>query len=320
MSDVTTTNRKGPAIGEYLNRYGIFLFLAALIAVGGLISPSFVGPGNVKNMLVQLAPLGIVTIGQAFVIISRGLDLSVASVMATAAVMTSLFSAGNESAPLILLSALGIAICTGMVNGLLVTKRTVSPFLATLATAIMLQGIRFWLTSGAPSGNIPPIFKRIGAGGIGAVPISLIFFALVAVVTWVVLHRSLYGRKLYIVGGNPVAGRLVGFNSDLVTIGAYVICSVLAALAGLMLAGFAGVVDNFVGQGFELDSIVAAVIGGVALSGGRGGIPGAVVGAAILIAVFNLVLLIGAPVQFQIIIKGVVIVLAAAFYVKNSKT
>ncbi|MCR9122549.1 MAG: ABC transporter permease [Phyllobacteriaceae bacterium] len=319
MSGATQTG--APAFGgEFFARYGIYLFLALLIAGGGLISPSFVSAGNINNMLVQLAPLGIVVIGQAFVIISRGLDLSVASVMATAAVMTSLYTSDNSSAPLIVASALAVALATGLVNGLLVTKRNVSPFLATLATAIMLQGIRFWLTSGAPSGNIPPLFKQIGAGSLGGVPISLVIFLVIAVVFWVVLHRSAYGRALYIVGGNPIAGRLVGLSSDRVIIVAYMISSTLAATAGLILAGFAGVVDNFVGRGFELDSIVAAVIGGVALSGGRGGIAGAVVGAAILIAIFNLVLLIGAPVQFQIIIKGAVIVLAAAFYVKKSKS
>lgn len=319
MSGATQTSI--PAFGgEMFARYGIYLFLALLIVGGGLISPSFVSAGNINNMLVQLAPLGIVVIGQAFVIISRGLDLSVASVMATAAVMTSLYTSDNSSAPVIVLSALAIALATGLVNGLLVTKRNVSPFLATLATAIMLQGIRFWLTSGAPSGNIPPLFKQIGAGNVAGVPISLVIFLIIAVVFWFILHRSAYGRALYIVGGNPIAGRLVGLSSDRVIIIAYIISSLLAATAGLILAGFAGVVDNFVGRGFELDSIVAAVIGGVALSGGRGGIPGAVVGAAILIAIFNLVLLIGAPVQFQIIIKGAVIVVAAAFYVKKSKS
>lgn len=305
--------------GEFVSRYGIYLFLVALMVVGGLISSSFVSAGNLNNMLVQLAPLGIVVIGQSFAIISRGLDLSVASVMATAAVTTSLFTADNGSGPLILLSALAIAVATGLVNGLLVTKRSVSPFLATLATAIMLQGIRFWLTSGAPSGNVPPIFKWIGAGRVAGVPVPLVIFMAIAAAFWVLLHRSIYGRWLYIVGSNAVTGRLVGIPSDRVIIIAYVISSSLAAIAGLMLAGFAGVVDNFVGAGFELDSIVAAVIGGVALSGGRGGIPGAVAGAAILVAIFNLVLLIGAPVQLQIIIKGLVIVLAAAFYVKKTK-
>jgi ribose/xylose/arabinose/galactoside ABC-type transport system permease subunit len=139
------------------------------------------------------------------------------------------------------------------------------------------------------------------------------------VIFWLLLHRSLFGRQLYIVGGNPVAAELVGIRPDRVVIATYVISGLMAAIAGLILAGFAGVVDNNIGRGFELDSIVAAVIGGVALSGGRGGVPGALTGAAILVAIFNLVLLIGAPVQVQMIIKGAVIVVAAAFYVKRRR-
>lgn len=309
-----------PPVMTRLGSWGIYIFLVVLVVIGGLISPAFVAPANLSNMLVQLAPLGIVVIGQCFVILTRGLDLSVASVMATSAITTTLYTSDNTSAPLILLSALVLAVGTGLVNGLLVTKRAVSPFLATLATAIMLEGIRFALTSGAPSGNIPQIFKTLGNGHLLGIPSSLFVFGFVALAFWVLLHRSSFGRQIYIVGGNPLAGRLVGIAADRVIILAYVISSSLAALAGLLLAGFAGVADNFVGRGFELDSIVAAVMGGVALSGGRGGIPGAVAGAAILVAIFNLVLLIGAPIQFQTIIKGTVIIVAAAFYVQRPKT
>ncbi len=300
-------------------RHGVILFLALLLVVGGLLQPSFLGAGNLTNMLLQLAPLLLVVIGQTFVIISRGLDLSVASVMATAAVFTTLFSTDNGAALKIVALALLVGAVVGVVNGFLVTKRNVSPFLATLATAIMLQGIRFALTSGAPSGNIPPIFKTIGTGRVYGVPISVGIAVVVAVLFGILLHKMAYGRRLLIVGGNPMAGRLVGINPDRTVIWSYVISGGLAALAGLTLAGFAGVVDNNVGRGFELDSIVAAVIGGVALSGGRGTILGAICGAAILVAVFNLVLLVGAPIQFQIIIKGAVIVLAAAFYVRRTR-
>lgn len=309
---------RGP-LRARLARHGILLFLALLLAIGGLLSPSFLSPGNLTNMLLQLAPLLLVVVGQAFVIIARGLDLSVASIMATVAVLTTLFAPMNAMAPLVMLLALLVGLATGLLNGLLVTKRNVSPFLATLATAIMLQGIRFALTAGAPSGNMAPVFKTIGTGRFLGLPISAYVAAALAVGFWLLLHRMAYGRRLLIVGGNPMAARLVGIDPDRTTIAAYLISGALAALAGLMLAGFAGVVDNNVGRGFELDSIVAAVIGGVALSGGRGTIHGAIAGAAILVAVFNLVLLLGAPIQVQIIIKGLVILLAAAFYVRRAR-
>jgi ribose transport system permease protein/inositol transport system permease protein len=300
-----------------LSAYALPIFLVALIAVSGIVSPAFLSGSNISNMLLQVAPLGIVVIGQAFVIILRGLDLSVASVMATAAVIATGFSGQNSDVLPIVLIAVGIGVATGLVNGLLVTKRSVSPFLATLATMIVLQGFRFAYTQGAPSGNVPPLFRQIGSATWHGLPYNMMLMLVLAVVFGVLLSRSRFGREVYITGGNPTTARLLGINADRVTVIGYIISGALAAVAGLVLSGYVGIVDNWVGRGFELDSIVAAVMGGISLSGGRGGIAGGLFGAAILVVVFNAVLLFGLPVQLQIIIKGIVIVLAAAFYVRR---
>ncbi len=300
-----------------LSAYALPIFLVALIAVSGIVSPAFLSGSNISNMLLQVAPLGIVVIGQAFVIILRGLDLSVASVMATAAVIATGFSGQNSDVLPIVLIAVGIGVATGLVNGLLVTKRSVSPFLATLATMIVLQGFRFAYTQGAPSGNVPPLFRQIGSATWHGLPYNMMLMLVLAVVFGVLLSRSRFGREVYITGGNPTTARLLGINADRVTVIGYIISGALAAVAGLVLSGYVGIVDNWVGRGFELDSIVAAVMGGISLSGGRGGIAGGLFGAAILVVVFNAVLLFGLPVQLQIIIKGIVIALAAAFYVRR---
>lgn len=298
--------------------YGIYIALVGLVLLSAVISPTFLRPGNVSNMLLQFAPLGVVVIGQAMVILVRGLDLSVASVMATAAVVATSFSGQNQDAGWIVLLALAMGAAVGLTNGLLITKRNVSPFLATLSTMIVLQGLRFAYTQGAPSGNVPPVFRVIGSQLIYGVPYNILVLMIVAFGACLALGWSTFGRRVYITGGNPVTATLVGINSDRITIICYVTCGALAALAGLMLSGFVGVVDNWVGKGFELDSIVAAVIGGVALSGGRGTIPGALAGAAILVVVFNAAILVGLPIEFQIVIKGLVIVAAAAFYVRRT--
>jgi ribose/xylose/arabinose/galactoside ABC-type transport system permease subunit len=300
---------------DLLRRYGIFVFLVFLVAVSGVLSPTFLRPDNVVNMLVQFAPLGIVVIGQVFVILVGGLDLSVASVMATAAVIATAFDGTDASAPAIFGATFVMCLCAGLLNGLLVTKRQVSPFLATFATAVVLQGIRFAYTQGSPSGNVPPLFHTMGTGTLGGAPVSVLMLAVCAVVFGVLLHLSTFGRRVYMVGGNAESARLVGVSPDLVRIVCYVISALLAGVAGLALSGFVGIVDNWVGRGFELDSIVAAVMGGLALSGGRGSLPGGLAGAAILVIVFNIVLLIGMPVQAQIIVKGVIIIGASACYV-----
>jgi ribose/xylose/arabinose/galactoside ABC-type transport system permease subunit len=316
--DASAPSQHSTKAKDIIRDYGIHLVLLVLIVITALISPQFLASRNISNMLLQAAPLGIVVIGQVLVILVRGLDLSVASVMATAAVVATSFNGQDSDALAVFAVAIAIGLATGLVNGLLITKRSVSPFLATLATLTLLQGMRFAYTQGAPSGNVPPVYRVLGSQLYYGIPFNMIILAALTIVFSLLLHKSTFGRRIYITGGNPVTARLVGINADRVTIACYVISGGLAALAGLILSGFVGIVDNWVGRGFELDSIVAAVMGGVALSGGRGSIIGGLLGTAILVVVFNAVLMIGFPVQLQFIIKGLVIIVAAAFYVRRS--
>jgi ribose/xylose/arabinose/galactoside ABC-type transport system permease subunit len=298
-------------------RYGIAAALPLLFLLGGVMSPAFISRGNLSNLLLQFAPLAIVAMGQSLVMIVRGLDLSVASMMATAAVIATGFSGADRDVVAIVSMAMIVAIAVGLLNGLLVTKRQVSPFLATLATMILLQGFRFAYTQGAPSGNVPPFLRVIGSGKFYGVPYNALVLLSLAVLLAMALHRSAFGRKIFIVGDNPVTARLFGIRADAITIACYLISSCVAALAGLILSGYVGLVDNWVGQGYELDSIVACVVGRVSLRGGRGSILGALTGAAIIVVLANEVVLLGVPVQAQLIIKGFVIVAAAAIYVRR---
>ena len=243
--------------------------------------------------MLQTVPLAIVTIGQALVIMTGGLDLSSGLRRWRRPLSSARVSPVDRSMLLaIIVVALIIGAITGLVNGLLVTKRQVSPFLATLASMIVLQGLRFAWTKGAPSGGMPHLLRIVGSGQL-------------------VWHSrqprragrsgncgracrassTLLGRRFMIVGGNRVTAQLLGYRVDAIVIGAYIASGVLAAIAGIVLGGYAEIVDNQVGRGFELDSIVAAVIGGAALSGGRGTIPGALAGAAVLMLASNVVLL-----------------------------
>jgi len=302
------------SVRTWLDRFGMVLILPVLLGIGGIISPAFVSPDNLSNLLLQFAPLAIVAMGQALVMIVRGLDLSVASMMATAAVIATSLSGSAGGVVAVFTAALLVAVAIGLLNGFLVTKRQVSPFLATLATMILLQGFRFAYTQGAPSGNVPTLLRTLGAGKFHGIPYNTLVLLALAAVLAVLLHRSAFGRRIFIVGGNPVTGRLFGIRSDLVATACYVISSCLAAVAGLILSGYVGLVDNWVGQGYELDSIVACVVGQVSLQGGRGSILGALTGAGMIVVIANEVLLLGVPIQVQLIIKGAVIVIAAALY------
>ena len=307
-----------PAVG--LEAYGLVGFLVLILVIAALLSPSFLKPANIRDVLNQAAPLGMVVIGQAIVLLLRGFDLSVASVMATSAVLaTSFETTSNGMIPVIFAASILLGLVVGAVNGFLVTKRNVSPFLATLATMIVLQGIRFVYTKGSSSGTLPSGFRVIGQDSLLGVPIDLLALLVLAAVLGFVLHRTPFGRKIYIVGGNPRAATLVGIAADRVTIAGYMICSAIAATAGLFLVGYVGMVDNWTGKGYELDSIVAAVMGGVAISGGRGSIFGALLGVLILIALFNIVILLGLPVQVQYIIKGIIIIVASAIHLSRAQ-
>ena len=301
-----------------LRQFAVPVSLLVLIVITSILQPSFLAFRNIQDILTQAAPLALVVLGQAFVILVRGLDLSVASLMASVAVLATAFNAeSNLMIPIIFLTVLAVSAFIGLINGLLVTKRNVSPFLATLAMMIVLQGIRFYYTQGAPSGALPEGFRYLGVGRIFGIPINIMAFVFCLCILGWLLHKSSFGRKVYITGGNPKAASLVGIQSDKVIITCYVICSVMAGIAGLFLVGFVGTVDNWVGRGYELDAIVACVIGGIALTGGKGTVWGAAAGALILILIFNIVIILGLPVQAQMIIKGVIIIIAAALFSKS---
>jgi ribose/xylose/arabinose/galactoside ABC-type transport system permease subunit len=180
--------------------------------------------------------------------------------------------------------------------------------------------LRFAWTKGAPLGLVTKFIRVVGTGTFHGVPINLVFLIVLALIVGFVLRRTTFGRRVYMVGGNPRAAELVGINVDRVIFSCYVLSSVFAAIGGLVLVGYVNAVDNWVGRGYELDSIVAAVMGGVALGGGRGTVFGALIGALVLTELFNIVLLLGLPVQVQLIVKGVVILLAVAVYLISQKT
>ena len=306
------------ATGQILGKYGLLGFLIANALVVSILSPAFLKPENIANVLTQAAPLGIVVLGQTLVLLVGGVDLSVASVMATSAVIATGFSAtDNALVPVIFVAAIGLGVVVGVVNGVLVAKRDVSPFLATLATTIVLQGLRFLYTQGSTGSTLPPAFAVMGAGRFLGVPVNLIALAVLAAILGFVLLVAKWGRKIYLVGGNVRGAMLVGLRTDWIIITCYTLCSVIAAIAGLFLVGYVGQVDQWTGKGYELDSIVAAVMGGVAITGGRGNIFGALLGVLILIVMFNAVILLGLPVQVQYILKGVIVIAASALYLSG---
>lgn len=307
-------------IGLRLERFALGGAVVGLTILAAILSPAFLTAGNIRDILTQAAPLGMVVLAQALIMLVRGIDLSVASVMASAAVLATAFTTTNNAdIPMIFGAVLLGGAVIGGINGWLVTRRNVSPFLATLAMMILLQGVRFAYTQGAPSGLLPSGFRWLGTGQISGVPVNLAVLILLALGLGVMLRFTVLGRAIYIIGGNPRAAELVGLSAQRITLLCYCLGSMLAGIAGLFLVGFVGTVDNWVGRGYELDSIVAAVIGGVSLAGGSGSVTGALLGVLILVLLSNLVVILGLPVEFQLILKGIIIILATGLYARRTR-
>lgn len=294
----------------------LFGFLVVIWTVTAALSPRFLNPANLRDILVLAAPLGFVVIGQMFVIVARGLDLSVASIMATVAVLS--IGLGDNVAVLLALGLL-LGAAMGGVNGYLVAFRGVTPFLATLATMIVLQGIRFAYTGGAPSGSLPEGLRYLSTGAVAGVPVAVLLLLGVAVAAHWLLERTVFGRRLKLYGVNPDAARMTGAPVRLLVVAAFTISGLMAAMGGLVLVGYVGIVDNWTGRGYELDSIAAAVIGGAALSGGKGSVAGALLAALILVSLFNIVVILGLSIEFQLLIKGALIILAAGVYLTRAR-
>jgi ribose/xylose/arabinose/galactoside ABC-type transport system permease subunit len=282
-----------------------------------LISPVFFTTRNISTLLKQAASLGIVSVGQTLTILTGGIDLSVASVMALMSVVSASLMEGQDSLfPSVALYCLAIAAAIGLVNGLLVTKLKIPAFIATLGMILVVQGIRFVYTGGSPRGSIPPVLRFIGGGMVGPVPAAVILWVVIVAVFVILMRRTTFGREMYAVGGNRSAAHLSGVNVNGIIIAAYTLCSTLAGVAGLVFTGYNGFADNWVGRGFELNSIAAVVVGGTLFEGGRGGVVGTVAGVLIITILFNLVLLLGLDEEYQRIVKGVAIILAVAMYAR----
>jgi len=298
---------------------GVLIALVVLMVGLAIASPYFLEPQNLFNVLRNMSTISIMAIGMTMVIVSGGIDLSVGSVLAVSTMLTArvMVQFGlNPTLALVVGLAFGAAL--GAVNGLLITRVKVNPFITTLGMMSIARGLTYLFASGLVSSvasNIPikdNVIAFIGGGYVGPVPFPAIeMFALVVLAT-LFLRNTVLGRQIYGVGSNERAARLSGVNVNRVRMFCYTITGLLAAYAGIMTAGLLSNALTDAGTGAELDVIAAAVIGGASLAGGEGSVIGAVIGAAIMAVLRNAFVLLGLPSYLQTISIGVVIVLAVS--------
>lgn len=305
----------------------VFYFLILVFLAGGLLDRAFAdgqifsNPAIMLNIIVRSVALGIVAVGQSLVITGASIDLSVAYTISITAVMSSYLMQGKtENVPLAILVVFGIGAFIGLVNGLTVTKLHVNPFIATLGTSLIIKGI-INATFSNYTGSVPESFEYFGYGTLGPIPVSIFILFLIVLAGWFLLARTKFGFHLYGVGGNSEVARLSGVRTDRVLIGAHILCSMTAILAGLFLVSQMRSGAPWVGPNgvYDLNSIATAVIGGTALAGGKGGVFGTLGGVLIfgvLETVFNQL---GVNPYLKTVLQGAIIIMAVASYTLRSK-
>jgi len=297
----------------------VFVALVLLCIAMSFASQYFLTTENIFNVLRGLSTIGIMAIGMTMVIVSGGIDLSVGSVAAVSAMVAArMMTYSNWNPWLAFLAGIVVGLICGAVNGLVITRLKVTPFIATLGMLSIARGLTFaasWGLQGSVASNIPMRSVQVnflGAGYIGVVPFPVIEMIILVVFFTFFLGQTVLGRQIYALGSNEQAARLSGVRISQVRMFVFTITGAFAALAGIMNAGLLSTAATNLGTGAELDVIAAVVIGGASLNGGEGTILGAVIGAAIMAVIRNAFVLLKLPVYMQSVTIGVVIVLAVA--------
>jgi inositol transport system permease protein len=290
-------------------RFGLVIALVAIVAVLSIIKPVFLTQGNLINVVRQISINGILAVGVTYVLLTGGVDLSLGSVVALTGVVAAC-TAHPDQFPTIVPVLMGIlagALC-GSVNGLIVTKGRVAPFIVTLGMMTIARGLALIVSGGKPVSNLSKGFAWLGGGDAFGIPIPVVILFVVAAISWLFLKNFRLGRYIYAVGGNENAARASGISVTAVKMFAYMICGAMAGLAGVVLASRITTGQPNAGVGYELDAIAAVVIGGTSLSGGVGGIGGTILGALLMGVINNGLDLLGVTSYYQQIVKGVIII------------
>jgi ribose transport system permease protein len=298
-----------------VREFGSLAALIIMIVIIAAFIPQFRQIENVINVTRNFSFVGIVAMGMTLVILTGGIDLSVGSVWAMTAVLAAFLMSSGWPMVAAIAVALLAAAAVGLFNGLCITRLNMSPFVPTLASLAIARSLALVITRGRPISSFGPqqdAFLWIGGGSVLGVPNPVILFVVVAVIAWIVLSRTVWGRRVYAVGGNEKAARLTGLNVSRLKVTVYMISSLCAGLAGIVQASYLSSVTASLATGQELSVIAATVIGGVNLAGGEGTVFGVVIGTVMLEILRNGLLLFGIDPYWQGVFVGAIIIIAVS--------
>ncbi|MBD2017728.1 ribose ABC transporter permease [Microcoleus sp. FACHB-53] len=301
---------KRQAWRNFIQVAGILPILLVICIVFSLVSPSFLSPGNLINVIRQASINIVLATGMTFVILTGGIDLSVGSILGVTAVVGVLVSlipgAGLFAVPAALLAG----VCLGLLNGALIAYLGLPPFIVTLGSYTALRGVAYLVANGTTVINRNLNFAWIGNNYFGPIPWLVVIALLAVVASWFVLRRTVLGRHIYAVGGNIRAARLTGIKVSQVLLFVYGVSGLLSGLGGIMSASRLYSATGMLGQGYELDAIAAVILGGTSFTGGIGTIWGTLLGALIIALLNNGLTLMNVSFFWQLVVKGLVIIIA----------
>ncbi len=290
---------------------GVIVPLAVLIIICSCTSDIFLTTNNLLNITRQISIKGLLGIAMTFVIITGGIDLSVGSVIAFSSILTA-SAIKDYQLPVLAAVVIGIAVgtLTGLVNGILIAYVNMPAFITTMGTMTILRGLGYIYTQGYPIYDLPQGFRAIGQGNIGIIPVSAVILVVVAILAFMILSKTVFGRHIYAVGGNIEAARMAGIRVKRVQLYVYMISGFISGIAAVVQGARVGSGLPTIGQGFEMDAIASVVIGGAAMAGGSGTILGTLLGSLILGVLDNGLSLLNVDSYVMNVISGVVVILA----------
>lgn len=328
----------GSRVSKFMTQNAIYIVLVVLVAAISIYSPNFLSMTSFRDILIQSSPRVIIALGSAMILITAGCDLSAGRVVGlTAVVSASLSQLANyphpffEQAPnlptfLPIIIAIAVGSCVGLVSGLIVAYLRIVPFIATLGTMVMTYGVCSLYfdmepNNSQPIGGLRPEFTVFGSGsmdlGFMTIPYIVIIAAVISFIMWIVYNKTVLGKNMFAIGGNAQAAVVSGINVAATLIAIYVIAGALYGVGGILEAARTGGATNNYGNMYELDAIAAAVVGGVSITGGVGTVPGIIAGVLIFTVINYGLTFVGMGPYWQLIIKGLIIVVAVAVDVRK---
>ena len=293
----------------FMKKYGIFIVLLIMIAFMCVVSPTFRTVGNVISILQQISVNGVLALGIVFVITAGGIDLSIGSMLALTSVIVGKMFEFSDNIWLAILVSILICAVFGFVNGFLIAKFDMFPFVVTLATQLVIRGVGYIIADGKTTTLTNQAFRQIGLGKLAdAVPYSIMILLLVAAVAYVLLHWTKFGRHIYAVGGNINAAVASGVKVFWVRTYSFVWMGICSAIAGVILTSRINASQPNIGVGYETDAIAACVIGGTSFAGGVATIPGTMIGIAIIGVIYNGMNLLRIDSYWQTVTKGLLVI------------